>query len=99
MLHILAKRHIQKLAEFASSNVLVAFDYDGTLAPIVADPALARMRPGTRRLLASVARRYPCVVISGRARHDVLSRVGGVPVWHVSGNHGLEPWAQNAEYP
>jgi trehalose 6-phosphate phosphatase len=99
MHHILAKRHSHKLAEFASSNVLLAFDYDGTLAPIVERPSLARMRPATRRLLAAVARRYPCVVISGRARQDLARRVGGVPVWHLSGNYGLEPWAQDAAYP
>ena len=87
------------LVEFAQSNVLLAFDFDGTLAPIVQDPGRARMRPQTRRLLGAVARRYPCVVISGRARHDVLKRVGGVPVWEVSGNHGLEPWGQRAAYP
>jgi trehalose 6-phosphate phosphatase len=98
MVHILAKRHLHKLAEFASSNVLLAFDYDGTLAPIVADPSVARMRPGTRRLLAAVARRYPCVVISGRSRRDVIRRVGSIPIWHVSGNHGLEPWAQDDGY-
>jgi trehalose 6-phosphate phosphatase len=99
MRHILAKRHSHKLAEFASSNVLIAFDYDGTLAPIVPQPSLARMRPTTRRLLAAVARRYPCVVISGRARQDLARRVGAVPVWHLAGNYGLEPWAQDAAYP
>jgi trehalose 6-phosphate phosphatase len=97
--NIMAKRHIHELVEFAHSNVLLAFDFDGTLAPIVQEPARARMRPQTRHLLGAVARRYPCVVISGRARHDVLKRVGSVPVWQVSGNHGLEPWAQNAAYP
>jgi trehalose 6-phosphate phosphatase len=97
--NMLAKRHLPKLSEFAFSNVLLAFDFDGTLAPIVANPLDARMRPRTRRLLGAVARRYPCVVISGRGRSDVLKRVGSVPVWQVSGNHGLEPWAQNATYP
>ena len=98
MVHILAKRNLHKLAEFASSNVLLAFDYDGTLAPIVSEPKSARMRAATRRLLTEVARRYPCVVISGRARDDVVRHVGAVPVWHVSGNHGLEPWGQDATY-
>jgi len=97
--NIMAKRHIGTLEEFTHSNVLLAFDFDGTLAPIVRDPARARMRPQTRRLLGAVARRYPCIVISGRARQDVLKRVGNVPVRQVSGNHGLEPWGQNAAYP
>jgi len=95
---ILARRHSKTLAAFASSNVLIGFDYDGTLAPIVTDPAVAEMRPATRRLLASVAARYPTVVISGRARQDLMRRLGGVPVFHLSGNHGLEPWAEDARY-
>ncbi len=98
MLHILSRRHIHKLEHFALSNVLLAFDYDGTLAPIVSDPAAARMRPATRRLLASVAVRYPCVVISGRARRDLVRRIANLPVFHLSGNHGAEPWDENEGY-
>jgi trehalose 6-phosphate phosphatase len=96
--HILAKRHASVLAHFALSNVLLAFDFDGTLAPIVAEPRRARMRARTRRLLMAVAERYPCVVISGRSRADVASLIKGVPIWHVSGNHGLEPWGEDAAY-
>jgi trehalose 6-phosphate phosphatase len=95
---ILAKRHSHVLAQFAASDVVVALDYDGTLAPIVSTPRKARMRARTRQLLVAVAQRYPCVVISGRARDDVSSRVGSVPVWHVSGNHGLEPWGEEPSY-
>lgn len=95
---ILSKRHAPVLAHFAASNVLVALDYDGTLAPIVAMPQKARMRARTRQLLVAVAERYPCVVISGRSREDVASRVDSVPVWHISGNHGVEPWGQDAAY-
>jgi trehalose 6-phosphate phosphatase len=62
---ILAPTHLRTLAGFALSNVLVAFDYDGTPAPIAARPEEAQMRPDTRALLTSVARAYPTVVISG----------------------------------
>jgi trehalose 6-phosphate phosphatase len=86
---ILSQRHMPVLAHFATSNVLVAFDYDGTLAPIVATPAAARMRLTTRRLLTNVARRYPCVVISGRRLDDLTKRLKRVPVWHVIGEHGF----------
>jgi trehalose 6-phosphate phosphatase len=48
------------------------------------------MRDSTRRLLAQVARRYPCVVVSGRARADTVRRLRGVAVRAVSGNHGLD---------
>ena len=89
---ILSARHEPTLADFACSSVLVAFDYDGTLAPIAAEPAAARMRATTRRLLGRVAACYPCVVISGRAHADVTRHLGQIPLWHIFGNHGLEPW-------
>jgi len=92
MPHILTPRSLATLARFASSNVLVAFDYDGTLAAIVSRPTRARMRARTERLLRAVAERYPCVVISGRMRADIARRIERVPLWHVAGNHGAEPW-------
>lgn len=84
-------RDLATLQGFALSNVLLAFDYDGTLAPIAATPRAARMRAETRHLLTRVAANYPCVVISGRALDDVTRRLAGIPIWYVFGNHGLEP--------
>ncbi len=69
---------------------LLAFDFDGTLAPIVLVPDDARMADTTRRLLVRVARLFPCAVISGRARADVAKRSKGVPWVAVVGNHGIE---------
>ena len=59
MMDILAKRTQGLLARYARSNLLLAFDYDGTLAPIVNVPERANMRPTTRRLLKRVCERYP----------------------------------------
>jgi trehalose 6-phosphate phosphatase len=98
MRYILAKRQASTLASFASSNVVVAFDYDGTLAAISRDPHRARLHARTRRLLIAVAQRYPCVVISGRNRHDLKTRLENIPIWNVFGNHGLEPWSQTPVY-
>jgi trehalose 6-phosphate phosphatase len=98
MTHILALRNQQLLERYASANLLVAFDYDGTLAPIVSTPERAHMRPMTRHLLKGVAQRYPCVVISGRSRDDLVHRLRDIPIVHVSGNHGLEPWAEDPRY-
>ena len=92
MRDVLAPAGRDELRRFARSRTLVAFDFDGTLAPIVTDPDRAAMRPSTRRLLEGVARAYPCVVISGRSRDDVGRRLRGVPLAGVVGNHGLEPW-------
>jgi trehalose 6-phosphate phosphatase len=89
---ILSHANRDVLQQYAWSNVLLAFDYDGTLAPIVADPARAAMRDSTRRLLAEAATRYPCVVVSGRAQRDAARWLQGIPVRQVIGNHGVEPW-------
>lgn len=91
MRHILAARGVDMLAELACSRVLLAFDFDGTLAPIVSQRDRAEMRPRARRLLARVCELYPCAVISGRSRSDVSRRLAGARVRYVVGNHGLEP--------
>jgi trehalose 6-phosphate phosphatase len=91
MKSILGPAQRRLLAQFAWSNVLCAFDFDGTLAPIVSTPGEARLPASTRRLLHEVASLYPCAVISGRARRDVASRLTGLPLFEVVGNHGLEP--------
>ena len=97
MKDILAGKHLATLAEFACSSVLLGFDYDGTLAPIASIPARARMRAATHELLSRVAHRYPCVVISGRAHHDLAKRLHRLPLWEVIGNHGVEPWTHGRE--
>ncbi|MFT3927368.1 MAG: trehalose-phosphatase [Myxococcales bacterium] len=91
MRYILSRQNREVLAQLAWSNVLLAFDFDGTLSPIVNDPEAAKMRTRTRRLFAALAQRYPCVVISGRGVADVGARLGDANVRAVVGNHGLEP--------
>jgi len=94
---MLSRESRERLKQFLSGKVLLAFDFDGTLAPIVGDPAAARMRPATRRLLGRVAAARPCVVISGRSRSDLRSRVAETGVRSLIGNHGAEPWEHSAE--
>ena len=79
------------LHSLAEQDTLLAFDFDGTLAPIVDDPSAPAMRPETRHLLAQVAQLYPCVVVSGRPEQDVLRLLSGVTVWYVIGNRGMYP--------
>jgi len=95
--YLFAPSNLRLLRVFAWSNVLLAFDYDGTLAPIVGAPDRAAMRQSTRRLLRRVSRLYPCAVISGRARPDALKRFRGIDICHVVGNHGAEPLAGGSE--
>lgn len=82
--------HPEVLQAFTGPQTLLAFDYDGTLAPIVDDPAQAQMRATTRQALTRLARRQPCIVISGRSRLDVQPLLEGVPLIEIIGNHGLE---------
>jgi trehalose 6-phosphate phosphatase len=98
MRDILSPAGRQVLQQFAWSNVLVALDYDGTLAPIVVRPERAALRRETRGLLQALAHVYPVVVISGRAQQDVLRRLHGTSVSEVIGNHGIEPRHATAGY-
>jgi len=92
MRKILSARYTPMLRQFVSGDVLLAFDFDGTLSPIVSRPGGARIDRSTRALLKRLARLYPCVVISGRGRADVACRVRGIGFREVIGNHGIEPW-------
>jgi trehalose 6-phosphate phosphatase len=90
---ILAGCNREILQQYGSSRVLLAFDYDGTLAPLVDDPGHAPMRPRTRTLLGKLCQRFRCAVISGRARRDVSRYLSSVRMFAVIGNHGMEPGA------
>jgi trehalose 6-phosphate phosphatase len=79
----------------APERALVAVDYDGTLAPIVSDPAQARPHPravaALRRLAGYVA---TVAVITGRPAAEAID-VGGIdeiPGLIVMGHYGRERW-------
>lgn len=71
------------------SKTLLAFDFDGTLAPIVTNPEDAFTRPELLPLLKSLSKQSKVTVISGRAIKDLKSRMKFKPDM-VVGNHGLE---------
>jgi trehalose 6-phosphate phosphatase len=77
------------IAELPRDRTLYAFDFDGTIAPVVDDPFRARTLSPLRPLLKKLSREATVVVISGRARRDVSSRLH-FPYHYVVGNHGLE---------
>ena len=70
-------------------------DYDGTLAPIVDDPAQARPLPGVPALLSGLARSFGSVaVVSGRPARflaDVLGRPAGVALLGLYGMEEVAP--------
>jgi trehalose 6-phosphate phosphatase len=77
------------------AHALFATDYDGTLAPIVDDPAEAVAAPGAVAALARLAGRVGTVaIITGRAAADAVS-LGGlaeVPGLIVLGHYGAQRW-------
>jgi trehalose 6-phosphate phosphatase len=93
MEYALSRSARQVLAQLSCERTLYAFDFDGTLSPIVENPGYAGMRPRTRTLLTCLAAAHPCVVISGRGRADLLQRVEGIGLAQAIGNHGAETGA------
>jgi trehalose 6-phosphate phosphatase len=76
----------------ARSRALVALDYDGTLAPIVADPSVAVAAPGAADVLGRLGTRL--AVVTGRPA-QVAVDLGGladVPGLVVLGQYGAERW-------
>jgi trehalose 6-phosphate phosphatase len=74
----------------APERSALIFDVDGTLAPIVARPELARVPAATRVALERLAGRYLLVAcVSGRAG-DEARKLVGVEGIEAVGNHGLE---------
>jgi len=75
----------------SASRVLLLFDYDGTLTPIVARPEIATLSEETRRSLTTLAGKDKFVVgvVSGRGLSDLEALVA-IPGLVYAGNHGLE---------
>jgi len=74
-------------------------DFDGTLSPIVADPAAARLVDGATDGLEALTHRLAVVaVVTGRAPLDAR-RMTGLPGLLIAGNHGMEWLEPGADEP
>jgi trehalose 6-phosphate phosphatase len=77
------------------STAAVLTDFDGTLSPIVDDPAAARPAPGAVEVLAELATRYRTVaVISGRPVEFLRTHL--TTAIELVGLYGLE-WLRSGE--
>jgi trehalose 6-phosphate phosphatase len=77
------------------ARAMIALDYDGTLAPIVADPRAARGHPAAAPALTELSGLVGTVaVITGRPAELAveLGGFGGVPGLIVLGHYGWEQW-------
>ncbi|MCE7060356.1 bifunctional alpha,alpha-trehalose-phosphate synthase (UDP-forming)/trehalose-phosphatase [Dyadobacter sp. CY343] len=88
----------------ASSDRILFFDYDGTLAPIVADPAKAIISEDVKKLIGEIAKRDTVVIVSGRDKQFLGDLFNDLPV-HIIAEHGAlvktkgsEEWVMNADY-
>ena len=77
----------------ASTPVLIALDFDGTIAPIVEHPSMAAADPAAVRVIQSLHGRagVRIAIVSGRGRRDLRDRLrdlsSEVP---LVGSHGAE---------
>jgi trehalose 6-phosphate phosphatase len=81
------------------ARALIATDFDGTLAPIVADPREARADPGAVAALRELAGLVGTLaVITGRPAAEAVELGGfeSVPGLIVLGHYGLERWQGGA---
>jgi trehalose 6-phosphate phosphatase len=89
MRHLLNEDGERALRAVMAQVPLLAFDFDGTLAPIVARPDEVAVPDKVSRALAALARELPVAVITGRSVADVRPRLGFQPHF-IFGNHGAE---------
>jgi trehalose-phosphatase len=79
-------------AALASRPAGLLTDVDGTISPIVQDPSTAKVLPGCRDALATLARQIDFVgVLSGRRAEDARAMVG-VDGIEYFGVHGMVRW-------
>lgn len=79
----------------AASSVLIALDFDGTLAPLVHDPSASRPLPGTIAVLQALeARGAQVAVVTGREAFTALElgELARVPGIVVVGLYGMQSW-------
>ena len=89
MTPLFSKEGRRQLRRLAKAETLYAFDFDGTLAPIVPDPAQARAAERVTLALAQLANLVPVAVVSGRAQRDLIERLP-CEIAYLVGNHGNE---------
>jgi len=89
MHHLFSSEGEAALAATLRLQPLLAFDFDGTLAPIVPRPQDARPSQAVSARLAALSERLPLAVVTGRMVDDVRPRLGFEPRFIV-GNHGAE---------
>jgi trehalose-phosphatase len=76
----------------AERGVLVALDFDGTLAPLVDDPEKSHMLGQARSALERLTEveGVKIALVSGRAIESLARVADPMPEWFLVGSHGVE---------
>lgn len=100
MKSLFSEEGIRRLDEMIVPGLLCAFDFDGTLAPIVPHPDDVHLPDDIRQSLVRLMECAPVAIITGRSVGDIGKRLDFNPDFIV-GNHGLEGvpgWDEQAAY-
>ena len=99
MINVFSQDGRTALRKFIDRTTLLAFDLDGTLAPIVADPFGIAIPEEVNLRMARLCRVAKVAVLTGRGRNDACRYLGFKP-HYIIGNHGAEGlpgWEKRSE--
>jgi trehalose 6-phosphate phosphatase len=85
----LSSAGLAQVGACVARRALLAFDIDGTLAPIAEHPDDARVPQEVQEGLATLAQIAPVAIVTGRAVGDARDMLGFTPRYLI-GNHGAE---------
>ena len=95
MRYLFSSHGQQAIAAIVARRPLLAFDFDGTLAPIVPLPNDVRLSLAVADRLRMLSLKLPVAIVTGRAITDVRPRLHFNPQY-VVGSHGAEDSLEEA---
>lgn len=99
---LFSENGMQRMNEIVQPGLLCAFDFDGTLAPIVVRPEDVQLPYEVQQRLITLSHYAPIAIITGRAVLSMQKYLGFSPDF-IIGNHGIEGlpgWVDHAKnYP
>lgn len=96
MKDLLCKTGLETLRNFITPRTLMAFDLDGTLAPISPDPNKIKVSDEIQKKMQAIMQYLPLAIITGRNRQDAMRFLEITPNYLI-GNHGSEGLPEHKE--
>jgi trehalose 6-phosphate phosphatase len=97
MRHLFSAEGQAALVATMARRPLLAFDFDGTLAPIVARPDDARVPTAVQQRLERLGRALPLAIVSGRRVDDVRARLSFTRGTSSATTGPRNPWSPEAD--